>query len=120
MEKKVPRLVAADPWLEPYSTAIGARTVRFKERPVDFGPLLEFGTSHQELGLHCEGNDWVFRERAPRAKALFLTGGFCGWSRKDYYLRPLPEQGVWEVRVAGNALRHGDFYKVHIGQRRGG
>jgi hypothetical protein len=88
VEKKVPRLVAADPWLEPYSTAIGARTVRFKERPVDFGPLLEFGTSHQELGLHCEGNDWVFRERAPRAKALFLIGGLIqrhiwitsGWS----------------------------------------
>ena len=113
-ETKVPGLVAVDPWLEPYSTAIGDRTARFKERLAKFGPLLEFATSHQRLGLHREGNDWVFREWAPRAKALFLTGGFCGWSRKDYPLRRLPEQGVWEVKVAGNTLRHGDLYKVHI------
>ncbi|MEO1833418.1 MAG: alpha amylase C-terminal domain-containing protein [Akkermansiaceae bacterium] len=113
-EKKVPGLVAVDPWLEPYSTAIGDRTARFKERLQEFGPLLEFATSHQKLGLHREGNDWVFREWAPRAKALFLTGDFCGWSRKDYPLRRLSEQGVWEVRVEGNALRHGNLYKVHI------
>ena len=113
-ETKVPGLVAVDPSLEPYSTAIGDRIARFKERLHEFGPLLEFATSHQKLGLHREGNDWVFREWAPRARALFLTGDFCGWSRKDYPLRRLSEQGVWEVRVAGNALRHGDLYKVHI------
>ena len=113
-ERKVPGLVAVDSWLEPYSTAIHDRTARFKGRLAEFRPLLEFATSHQTLGLHREGNDWVFREWAPRAKALFLIGDFCGWSRKKYPLRRLSENGVWEVRLAGNTLRHGDLYKVHI------
>ena len=113
-KKEVPGLVEIDPWLEPYSGAIRERTARLEERLAEYGPLTEFATSHQRLGLHREGDFWIFREWAPRAKALFLTGEFCDWSRDEYPLSRSPELGVWEVRVPGKTLKDGDLYKIHI------
>ncbi|MEN8680134.1 MAG: alpha-amylase family glycosyl hydrolase, partial [Akkermansiaceae bacterium] len=113
-ENEVPGLVKIDPWLAPYARMIRDRTARFEGRLAEFGSLLDFATSHQRLGLHREGDFWVFREWAPRARALFLTGDFCDWSRVEYPLRRSPELGVWEVRIPGQALKHGDLYKIHI------
>lgn len=113
-EKEVPGLVKIDPWLAPYVRMIRDRTARFEERLAEFGSLLDFATSHQRLGLHREGDFWVFREWAPRAKALFLTGDFCDWSRVEYPLRRSPGLGIWEVRIPGQAIKHGDLYKIHI------
>ncbi|MCX8238975.1 MAG: alpha amylase C-terminal domain-containing protein [Akkermansiaceae bacterium] len=109
-----PGLVKIDPWLEPYSAAIHQRTARYQQKLQEYGPLSEFATSHKDLGLHRNGNEWVFREWAPRAKGLFLTGDFCGWSREAHPLRRSREIGVWEVRLPGAALKDGDLYKVHI------
>ena len=109
-----PGLVKIDPWLEPYSAAIHQRTARYQQKLQEYGPLSEFATSHKDLGLHRNGNEWVFREWAPRAKGLFLTGDFCDWSREAHPLRRSREIGVWEVRLPGAALKDGDLYKVHI------
>ena len=110
----VPGLVKIDPWLEPYSAAIQQRTDLYQQRLQEYGPLLEFATSHQDLGLLRDGEEWVFREWAPRAKGLFLTGDFCAWSREAYPLRRSRESGVWEGRLPGDALKDGDLYKVHV------
>jgi len=58
----LPGLVKIDPWLEPYADAIRQRISRFEEKRKDYGPLIDFATSHKELGLHRDGDDWVFRE----------------------------------------------------------
>lgn len=93
-----PGLVKIDPWLEPYSAAIHQRTARYQQKLQEYGPLSEFATSHKDLGLHRNGNEWVFREWAPRAKGLFLTGDFCDWSREAHPLRRSREIGVWDGR----------------------
>ncbi|MEN8773039.1 MAG: alpha amylase C-terminal domain-containing protein [Akkermansiaceae bacterium] len=113
-ENEVPGLVKSDPWLAPYSDAIRDRTARFERRLAEFGALVDFATSHQRFGLHREGGGWVFREWAPRAKALFLTGNFCDWSREAHPLRRASELGAWEVWLPEEALKHGDLYKIHI------
>ena len=116
MSKKddVPGLVKIDPWLEPFSDAIRERSDRFQAKLQGFGPLTDFARSHQNLGLHRDGDDWVFREWAPRAKALALTGDFCDWSREAHPLSRSQQIGVWEVRLPAKALKHGDLYKIHI------
>lgn len=116
MSKKddVPGLVKIDPWLEPFSDAIRERSDRFQAKLQEFGPLTDFARSHQNLGLHRDGDDWVFREWAPRAKALALTGDFCDWSREAHPLSRSQQIGVWEVRLPAKALKHGDLYKIHI------
>lgn len=111
---EVPGLVKIDPWLEPYSDAIRDRTERYEKRLKEYGDLSEFATSHQSLGLHREKKGWVFREWAPRAQALFLTGDFCNWSREAYPMKRSRELGIWEVRLPESALKDGDLYKVHV------
>jgi 1,4-alpha-glucan branching enzyme len=64
--------------------------------------MVRFRSSHKDLGLHRNGNEWVF-----------LTGDFCDWSREAHPLRRSREIGVWEVRLPGAALKDEDLYKVH-------
>lgn len=103
-----------DPWLEPYSEAIHDRTARFQQKLAEFGPLVDFATSHEKMGLHRKGDFWIYREWAPRATALSLIGDFCDWSRDAFPLSRAQELGVWEVRLPLDALKHGDLYKIHI------
>ena len=110
----LPGLVKVDPWLEPYADAICERSSRFQEKEQEYAPLRDFATSHEQLGLHRDGEIWIFREWAPRASALFLTGSFCEWSRKAHPLTRSSHDGVWEVSLPAAALKHGDLYKVHI------
>ncbi|MFT6863584.1 MAG: 1,4-alpha-glucan branching enzyme [Akkermansiaceae bacterium] len=113
-QKDVPGLVKIDPWLEPYANTIHDRTARFEKKLSEFGPLVDFATSHETMGLHRMGDCWFYREWAPRATALFLTGDFCEWSREAFPLRRSQDFGVWELRLPLDALKHGDLYKVHI------
>jgi len=113
-QKDVPGLVKIDPWLEPYANTIHDRTARFEKKLSEFGPLVDFATSHETMGLHRKGDCWFYREWAPRATALFLTGDFCDWSREAFPLRRSQDFGVWELRLPLDALKHGDLYKVHI------
>lgn len=51
-----------------------------------------------------DGESLVYREYAPGAKAVFLTGDFNGWNRKEHALT-LDSFGNWEVRLP---LRNAD------------
>ncbi len=107
-------LLKIDPWLEPYADVIHQRGVRFREKLAEYGPLKNFATTHQRLGLHQDAHGWIFREWAPRASALALTGSFCDWSRQAHPLRRLPGNGIWEIRLPADALTAGDLYKIHV------
>ena len=113
-KEEVPGLVKIDPWLEPYADEIRARTRHREERLREYGSLREFARSHEVFGLHRIDGDWIFREWAPRAKALFLTGDFNGWSRTEHPLRRSQELGVWEIRIPGDFIREGMKYKVQV------
>lgn len=103
-----------DPWLTPYASAIQDRTRRFEDRLKGFAPLTEFATAHKRMGIHFVNGEWIYREWAPRAKALFLTGEFCAWSREAYPLNRMSANGIWEVRLPADVLKHGNLVKVHV------
>jgi len=118
-KKNLPGLVEIDPWLEPYADAIADRKSRYENHLAEicskYGSLGAYASAHEELGIHFEksSQEWVYREWAPRAKALSLTGDFCDWSREAWPMARLDE-GVWEVRLPAEALAHGDLVKVHV------
>lgn len=111
--KDLPGLIEDDPWLAPYEDSIRERSARFHKKLEDYGSLREYATAHEEFGIHRTEAGWVYREWAPRAQALYLTGEFCEWSREAHPMKMIGD-GVWELCLPSEALEHGDLVKVHI------
>src|SRR4051794_30155836 len=118
-------LIQQDPWLEPYAGALRARFARYRaalEKIDAAGGLLgPISQGHQYFGLNRSEQDgrpgvW-YREWAPGARSLSLTGDFNGWDRAA---DPLSRDkwGVWslflpDAEYAGR-LVHGSRVKVHV------
>ena len=43
--------------------------------------LADFANGHRFFGFHQTEDGWFYREWAPAAQEMFLTGDFCGWDR---------------------------------------
>ncbi|MBD5204511.1 MAG: 1,4-alpha-glucan-branching enzyme [Bacteroidales bacterium] len=119
MEKKKLNLLRHDPWLEPFAAAIEGRhedVLRVLTRITENtdGSLVRFASAYEYYGLHKLPDDkgWVFREYAPNATAIYLTGTFNDWSRDQAYaLYPLGN-GVWEAHFGPEMIHNGDLFKL--------
>ncbi|MBN2332613.1 MAG: alpha amylase C-terminal domain-containing protein [Deltaproteobacteria bacterium] len=112
-------LLAADPYLQPYEGVLRRRqtqTVVMAERLT--GNVMElsaFAAGHHYFGLHFNGQEWIFREWAPHATALFLIGDFTGWQEEQRYaLQRLNTHGEWEIRLPAECLSHRDLFRLRI------
>jgi 1,4-alpha-glucan branching enzyme len=108
----------SDPWLNPYTAIIDNRINKClgKEMHLTSGGSLEgFAMGHHYYGLHRTSEGWTFREWAPNARHIYLTGVFTGWKEKDeYLLRRVNENGDWEINLPHDALNHGDLFKLSV------
>lgn len=114
----IPGLVLADSWLKPYSRAIQERLRlydwRLKEIKKQFGSLDKVSRQTEYLGIHQAGSgEWTYREWAPSARGLWLTGDFNDWDRTSHPLIPR-ENGIWEIILPADSLKHGQKIKVHV------
>ncbi len=76
--------------------------------------LDEFANGHNYFGFHHEKDGWVYREWAPSAHQLYLTGEFNNWHWLDHPMTRL-DNGVWELRLDGdNALWDGCKVKTIV------
>ena len=48
------------------------------------GTLNEFANAHNYFGFHRVDGGWVYREWAPSAYQLYLTGDFNGWNQTSH------------------------------------
>lgn len=113
------RLVALDAYLEPYSSVIKKRSekIRAIEKRLTGGriSLADFASGHEYFGLHFRDNQWIFREWAPNAEALYLIGDMTGWEEsRDFALGLGDASGVWEIRLPAGKMSHGDLYRLKI------
>ncbi|MDE5607349.1 MAG: alpha amylase C-terminal domain-containing protein [Muribaculaceae bacterium] len=118
MRKKQLPIIKNDPWLKPFSAAIEGRHAealrKEAELTAESGTLSDLANGHKYFGLHREGDGWVFREWAPNASAITLTGDFSAWQpREEFSLTRLPG-GVWEGHFPADAIRHGQLYKMLV------
>ena len=70
------------------------------------GSLAEFANAHKWYGFHRVEGGWVYREWAPSADALFLTGDFNDWHWIDTPMERA-ENGDWTLFLPGDTLRSG-------------
>jgi 1,4-alpha-glucan branching enzyme len=108
----------SDTWLKPYTGVIDRRIGKClsKEKQLTGkGSLCDFAMGHYYYGLHAENDHWIFREWAPNAKNIFITGIFTGWKDKpEYMMKRVNLQGDWEIILPIDALKHGDLYKLSV------
>ncbi len=117
-----PKILKLDPYLQPYAKDIAQRMTRYDQKRAELtggGALSDFANDHAYFGFHKKKTGWYYREWAPGAEKLYLTGDFCGWDRYAFPMKKL-ENGVFEVFLPGEAaLKHGDRVMtvvVHQGQ----
>ncbi|MCF0177766.1 MAG: 1,4-alpha-glucan-branching enzyme, partial [Bacteroidales bacterium] len=108
-------IYTSDPYLAPHKYAIEARKRRVlsvkKLIAGENATLSSAINNHLYFCLHMENGEWVFREWAPNASAIYLTGDFNGWSRsEEFKLHPVGD-GNWELRLPQDIVKHGDLYK---------
>ncbi len=101
------KILKYDPYLSPYREDFDLRMSRYQDALARLGDLQEFANGHQYFGFHKTESGWYYREWAPEADKLYLTGDFCNWNRYAYPLQK-KENGVFELFLPGqDSLRDG-------------
>lgn len=115
----IPGLVLADGWLAPFEREIKGR-MRLYDAQLEricrrHGSLMDFAHAYTRMGFNRDTatGEWVYREWAPGARAMYLIGDFNFWNREA---NPMSRDanGVWELRLPADALKHGQHVKVHV------
>lgn len=77
--------------------------------------LSEFAGGHEYFGLHFRDNQWIFREWAPNAMAVYLIGDMTGWRETDdFALEKNGKDGTWHITLPPDRISHGDLYRLRI------
>ena len=112
------RILEIDPYLEPFEKDIELRVKLYKEKRKsllkDCKKIKSFANGHSYFGFHRTRSGWVYREWAPAADRMYLTGDFNGWNTESCPMTRL-ENGVFEVELKGkDALKPGQKIQAII------
>ncbi len=98
------KILKIDPGLLPYKEDFDLRGELYAKKLAQLvptgGTLSDFANGHEYFGFHKTKTGWYYREWAPGAEKLYLTGDFCGWDRHAYPMKRL-ENGVFELFLKG-------------------
>ena len=112
------KILNIDPHLAPFEEAINLRARLFKEKKKQLlgarGKLTDFANGHRFFGFHRTDGGWVYREWAPAAEAVFLTGDFNEWSLFSCPMQK-KENGIFELLLKGrDSLKAGQKLQTII------
>lgn len=116
------RMIEIDPSLEPFKGDLDLRIELFEKKRKELvggGSLTDFANGHEYFGFHRTESGWVYREWAPAAEKMYLTGDFNGWNIESCPMEK-KDNGVFEVYLEGeNALQAGQKVQaivIHNGE----
>ncbi len=93
-----------DPQLLPYETDINQRMKNYANKKRELvgskGKLCDFANGHEYFGFHKTDKGWYYREWAPAAEEVYLTGDMVDWRWYDLRLNPIGN-GVFEIFLDG-------------------
>ena len=104
------RILKTHPELLPYQGDIDLRMDRYKSKKAQLAPgrkrLKDFANAHKYFGFHRVKGGWIYREWAPAADEVYLTGEFNEW---NWTAAPMTriENGSWELFLPGETLHKG-------------
>lgn len=116
------RMIEIDPSLAPFEKDLNLRVELFEKKRKELvgeGSLMDFANGHEYFGFHRTESGWVYREWAPAAEKMYLTGDFNGWNIESCPMEK-KDNGVFEVYLEGeNALQAGQKVQaivIHNGE----
>ncbi len=93
-----------DPLLKLYEKDFDLRAENLKRKRSeilkDGMTLKDFASGHLYFGFHKQPDGWYYREWAPAAQKIYLTGDFCSWDRYAYPMEK-GENGVFSLFLPG-------------------
>ena len=99
------RVLELNPQLEPFAGDIELRMSLYENTKKallgENGTLSGFANAHHYFGFHNVDGGWYYREWAPSAYQLYLTGDFNNWHPTSHPLTRL-ENGNWELFLEGD------------------
>ena len=99
------RILELNPQLIPFEVDINLRMELYhstKNRLLSEGKTLkDFANAHHYFGIHHRDGGWYYREWAPSAYQLYLTGDFNGWNQTSHPMTRL-DNGIWELYLEGD------------------
>jgi 1,4-alpha-glucan branching enzyme len=115
------RILDIDPWLKPFEKDLQLRMERYqalKKVLLGSAPTFsDFANGHLYFGIHRTKTGWVYREWAPAARALYLTGDFNNWGKTSHPLTRI-NNGCWEIQLEYEKYKktftHGSLVKVRV------
>lgn len=117
------KILEIDPYLKSFEQDINLRMDNYKRKRAelvgDTEGIADFANGHNYFGFHRTKTGWVYREWAPAAEAMYLTGDFNDWDLTACPMKKLND-GVFEVKLKGaKALQPGQKVQavvVHNGE----
>ena len=98
------KIITLDPILGYFEKDLDLRMRNYratKKRILGEGQkLIDFANGHHFFGFHKQEDGWVYREWAPGAENLFVTGDFCNWDRYAYPMER-GDNGVFTCFIPG-------------------
>ena len=111
------RILELNPQLASFKGDIDLRMSRYhetKKRLLKDGQTLnEFANAHDYFGIHRADGGWVYREWAPAAHQLYLTGDFNNWNQTSHPLTK-KENGCWELKLSADEIWEGSKVKTIV------
>ena len=99
------RILELNPQLQPFARDIDLRMQLYHDTKKRIlggqGTLNDFANAHEYYGFHHVEGGWYYREWAPSAHQLYLTGDFNGWQWLSHPLKRL-NGGDWEIFLPGD------------------
>ena len=102
-----------DPYLLPYEAAIDQRMEKYaskkKELVGENGKLIDFANAHEYFGFHKTEKGWIYREWAPAADEVYLTGDMNDWQLPGIKMTRL-DNGIFELFLEGTETLYDGCY----------
>ena len=126
---KTLKLIQSDTYLRPYAEAIEGRynyALKREQELTGGKTLSEWANGYLYFGLHkiegsksskvskFQGGQWVLREWAPNATAIYMIGDFNNWQKDEAYRLQPVGNGVWEVVLDEDMIKHEQLYKLLV------
>ena len=117
------KILQYDSNLKPFEKDIALRMERFENKKKqllkDSATLSDFANGYLYYGFHQTNDGWYYREWAPAADEMYLTGDFNGWNARSHKMEK-KENGNFEIFLPGkDALQNDQRVQavvVHKGQ----